>query len=154
MRSDLGRAVAVLALCIAASTDAGAQTPGRDAFDPAPDGGAAVVVGWSRSGFGTLSAVDAHRAPRVESRSGASDTRVGPTVEGTVAGVRANSLERRDAVPLAAAQGRPRLGQSKALMIVGGAALVAGLIIGDDAGTVLAVGGAVVGLYGLYLFVR
>jgi hypothetical protein len=39
-------------------------------------------------------------------------------------------------------------------MIVGGAALVAGLIIGDDAGALLAVSGAVVGLYGLYLFVR
>ncbi|MGH7546152.1 MAG: hypothetical protein ACREKI_08225 [Gemmatimonadota bacterium] len=38
------------------------------------------------------------------------------------------------------------------LMIVGGSALVAGLIIGDTAGTILAVGGIGVGAYGLYLY--
>lgn len=45
-------------------------------------------------------------------------------------------------------------GQSVALMAVGGAALVLGLIIGGSAGTVLAVGGAVLGLLGLYQFLR
>ena len=39
-----------------------------------------------------------------------------------------------------------------ALMAVGGAALVIGAVIGDDAGTLVMLGGAVVGLYGLYLF--
>jgi len=39
-----------------------------------------------------------------------------------------------------------------ALMIVGGAALVVGAVIGDDAGTLVMLGGAAVGLYGLYLF--
>jgi hypothetical protein len=39
-------------------------------------------------------------------------------------------------------------------MIVGGAAVITGLLIGDDLGAVLAVGGAVVGLYGLYQWVR
>lgn len=39
-----------------------------------------------------------------------------------------------------------------ALMAVGGAALVVGAVIGDDAGTLVMLGGAVVGLYGLYLF--
>jgi hypothetical protein len=39
-------------------------------------------------------------------------------------------------------------------MIVGGAGLLAGLIIGGDAGTALAVGGAVIGLYGLYLYLQ
>ena len=39
-----------------------------------------------------------------------------------------------------------------ALMIVGGAALVIGAVIGDDAGTIVMLGGAGVGLYGLYLF--
>jgi hypothetical protein len=37
-------------------------------------------------------------------------------------------------------------------MILGGAALVTGLIIGGDAGTVIAVGGAIIGLYGLYVY--
>lgn len=39
-----------------------------------------------------------------------------------------------------------------ALMIVGGAALVVGAVIGDDAGTLVMLGGAAVGLYGLYMF--
>jgi hypothetical protein len=39
-------------------------------------------------------------------------------------------------------------------MVVGGAALLTGLIIGDDPGTVIAVGGAVVGLYGLYQYLQ
>ena len=39
-----------------------------------------------------------------------------------------------------------------ALMIVGGAALVIGAVIGDDAGTLVMLGGAGIGLYGLYLF--
>jgi hypothetical protein len=39
-------------------------------------------------------------------------------------------------------------------MIVGGAALLTGLIIGDEVGTVLAVGGAGVGLYGLYRYLQ
>jgi hypothetical protein len=47
---------------------------------------------------------------------------------------------------------RPSRGSGVGLMILGGAALVTGLIIGDDAGTVIAVGGALVGLYGLYVY--
>ena len=39
-----------------------------------------------------------------------------------------------------------------ALMIVGGAALVVGAVIGNDAGTLVMLGGAGIGLYGLYLF--
>ena len=54
----------------------------------------------------------------------------------------------------AAAQRRRGLGQPIALMVVGGAALLTGLIIGDDAGTVIAVGGALVGLYGLYEYLQ
>jgi hypothetical protein len=41
---------------------------------------------------------------------------------------------------------------SVALMIVGGAALVVGAVIGGDPGTLVMLGGAGVGLYGLYLF--
>ena len=39
-----------------------------------------------------------------------------------------------------------------ALMAVGGAALIVGAVIGEDAGTFIMLGGAVIGLYGLYLF--
>ena len=55
--------------------------------------------------------------------------------------------------PALAAARRP-FGFSQTLMIVGGAAFVAGALIGDDAGTVLMVAGAGVGLYGLYLYLR
>lgn len=49
-------------------------------------------------------------------------------------------------------QNRSSSRNSVALMIVGGAALVVGAVIGDDAGTLVMLGGAAVGLYGLYLF--
>ena len=46
-------------------------------------------------------------------------------------------------------------GRSVAYMIAGGALFVAGLLIDDnDAGTVLMLGGAVIGAYGLYLHFR
>ena len=45
-------------------------------------------------------------------------------------------------------------GQPEALMIVGGAAFLAGALIGDDAGTIVMVGGAGIGLYGLYLYLQ
>lgn len=46
------------------------------------------------------------------------------------------------------------LGQARALMFVGAGAFVAGAIIGGDAGTLIMVGGAVVGLYGLYEYLK
>jgi hypothetical protein len=39
-------------------------------------------------------------------------------------------------------------------MIVGGAAFLTGVLVGDDAGTVMMLAGAGVGLYGLYLYLR
>ena len=39
-------------------------------------------------------------------------------------------------------------------MIVGGALLIGGLVIGDDAGTIVALGGLGIGIYGLYLYVQ
>jgi hypothetical protein len=46
---------------------------------------------------------------------------------------------------------RRRVSRAETLMIVGGAALVTGLVVGDDAGTVLILAGAGIGGYGLYL---
>jgi hypothetical protein len=60
-----------------------------------------------------------------------------------------------DAMDASTATGaQPRMGESMAMMVVGGAALVAGLIIGGGPGTVLALGGAVIGLIGLYQYLR
>jgi hypothetical protein len=45
-------------------------------------------------------------------------------------------------------------GTDGVLMIVGGAGFIAGLIIGGGGGTAIAIAGAVVALYGLYLYLR
>lgn len=44
--------------------------------------------------------------------------------------------------------------QSRAMMVVGGVALVVGAVIGNTAGTLVMVGGAVVGLVGLYDYLQ
>jgi hypothetical protein len=68
---------------------------------------------------------------------------------------RAGVTQQTSAELKTAAQARRRgMGQPVALMVVGGAALLTGLIIGGDAGTVIAVGGALVGLYGLYEYLQ
>jgi hypothetical protein len=58
------------------------------------------------------------------------------------------------AARLAPASSGPGLSQPQALMIVGGAAILVGAIVGDTAGDVFMVGGAVVGLYGLYKYLQ
>lgn len=76
----------------------------------------------------------------------------GPRMDAVRVGVEPAEVNAEAASSAAMAQ--PRMGQSMALMIVGGAALVTGLVIGGDAGTILALGGAVVGLIGLYHYLR
>lgn len=44
--------------------------------------------------------------------------------------------------------------QNRAMMIVGAAALLTGAVIGGDAGSLIMVGGAVVGLWGLYQYMQ
>ncbi len=72
-------------------------------------------------------------------------------------------LARDAAAPLAPARAdladarvaeRLHEGTDFALMVVGGALFVAGAIMGGDAGTVFMVGGAVIGAYGLYQYLR
>jgi hypothetical protein len=75
----------------------------------------------------------------------------GPTMDAARVGV----TQQTSPELKSAAQARRRgMGQPVALMVVGGAALLTGLIIGGDAGTVIAVGGALVGLYGLYEYLQ
>jgi hypothetical protein len=47
-----------------------------------------------------------------------------------------------------------RLGANVAMMAVGGAGLAVGLLIGGDAGTIIASTGGIIGLIGLYRFLR
>jgi hypothetical protein len=51
-------------------------------------------------------------------------------------------------------QRRRNMGQPVALMVVGGAAVVLGALIGDDVGTVFMIGGAVALLIGLYQYLQ
>lgn len=49
---------------------------------------------------------------------------------------------------------RRNQGSDVALMVVGGAALIAGLVVGGDSGQLIAISGAVIGLVGLFRYVR
>lgn len=76
---------------------------------------------------------------------------VGPTAAAAAVAVQA----RPDAsVEAAAMQQRAGLGQSRALMLVGLATLIAGAVIGGDAGTIIMVAGAGIGLWGLYQYLQ
>jgi hypothetical protein len=75
----------------------------------------------------------------------------GPTLAGATVGFhRASEQVTHGPVTVAAA----RSSNSTALMIVGGAAFLAGAVIGGDAGTIIMIGGAAVGLYGLYIYLQ
>jgi hypothetical protein len=80
----------------------------------------------------------------------------GPTIAAATAGIRAH-VETEDVTAQQSADRAARgagLGTGGALMIVGGAAFLTGLIIGGGAGTALAVGGVLVAAYGLYIFLK
>ena len=76
----------------------------------------------------------------------------GPTLDGAIVAVRAPMTATTREAP-GAALARP-LRQSETLMIIGGGLFLTGAIIGDDAGTILMVGGVVTGLYGLYQYLQ
>lgn len=63
-----------------------------------------------------------------------------------------------DAQRLAASTARmqddTRVGKNLALVLVGAAGVIVGVLVGDTEGTVIAVGGAAIGLYGLYRMLR
>jgi len=83
-----------------------------------------------------------------ETKPTASVTR-GPTRENARVAMHAAET-RRGAPPVF--QNKKSNRNAVAMMIVGGAALVIGAVIGNDAGTIVMLGGAGIGLYGLYLF--
>jgi hypothetical protein len=133
-RIALSATVAALALCVSARTALSQQVI------PSPSATSPTVASQAL-------------APRTPPADVAASTRgAGPTVDAARAGVTQESSE--ELKVSSAAQRRRGLGQPVALMVVGGAALLAGLIIGDDAGTVIAVGGALIGLYGLYEYLQ
>ena len=76
----------------------------------------------------------------------------GPTLDAATIGIHRDATQSAT-TPTNATPVR-RGDQPTALMIVGGVAFLAGAIIGGDAGTIIMVGGAAVGLYGLYLYLQ
>lgn len=99
-------------------------------------------------------------APTVDLRAldtgapvGVSRTPAAP-IGASVNGLRSAVHTRASLAPLSVNAQKANLGQSQALMVVGGAALIVGAIIGDDPGTIIMVGGAIVGLYGLYQYLQ
>lgn len=111
------------------------------------------------SAFGAIGVVPTSLVDSLTAVAGMTDTSAsplagtavrGPSTQVARVGAHAISSSRRGALPVI--QRRSSNRNSVALMIVGGAALVIGAVIGDDAGTLVMLGGAGIGLYGLYLF--
>jgi hypothetical protein len=78
---------------------------------------------------------------------------LGAPMTGLRAGVHARETSRPDRPTMAAPQ-HANLGQARAMMVVGVAGLIAGAIIGGSPGTIVMVGGAVIGLIGLYDYLQ
>ena len=128
----LGATLAVAAPVLAQSSPADAPSSRPDAGVPAVTPSDAPVT--------PDSAPTSASAPR------------GPTIDGARAGVTAPKSGGQESAAFA-----PRnrsMGQPLALMLVGGAAVVVGILVGGSGGNVLAFGGAIVGLVGLYQFLR
>lgn len=77
-------------------------------------------------------------------------TSMGPTRDAATIAVRHAAVADASA-PQPATRGHDR---GTALMIVGGAAILTGVVIGSGAGYAISVAGAVVGLYGLYQYLQ
>jgi len=97
-----------------------------------------------------VAAAAAESAPAV-SAAGAEPLSFAPTEPRARVGVHALSA---DAPAPVAPPRRDHVNQNVALMIVGGAGLIVGAIIGGTPGTVVMVGGGVVGLIGLYRYLQ
>ena len=90
---------------------------------------------------------------RAATASVVSDAPVGgPRLSGTQVGVRAHTQQALRTESVRQPDGMRRRGVPH--MIIGGVALIVGGVIGNDAGTIVMLGGLGVGLYGLYLFLQ
>ena len=74
----------------------------------------------------------------------------GPTVQNAAVGVRATATQ---PAPLDPRRPDP-VGHNQAMMIVGGAALIVGAVIGGTSGTIIMIGGGIIGLVGLWQYLQ
>jgi hypothetical protein len=139
---------AVAVFCLGAAQLAAQSATQADVREAPPAAAAIGVVPTSL--LDSVTAVAAQPAT-VASTAPTTETPRGPSLASArVASHPLSTARTTRAAPLI--QNRSSNRNSVALMIVGGAALVVGAVIGDDAGTLVMLGGAAIGLYGLYLF--
>lgn len=108
------------------------------------------VVGAARAGAQAPANAFHSRSPSAEIAR--SPDAGGPTRERAAVGVRAPHQEPR--VLNEAMRPGHSSAPGVALIVVGAAAILTGLVVGGDAGHAIAVGGAVVGLIGLYQYLQ
>jgi hypothetical protein len=128
---------AILGLIVTLAAPLGAQTMSPASPSAANDSTAALLV----------------RAPVAP---GVSDSTAARNTPAPVVDLRAAAHYNRSAqttTPTLLASPHSQ-GQPVALMIVGGAAILAGALIEGDAGRIFMVGGAVIGLIGLYQYLQ
>ena len=132
--------VIVSCLLVAAAAPLGAQARTAVALEPLSSDSVSVVTdstaARATTATGAASAANLGGAPLTGLRSG----------------VHARETSRPDQPTLA--PNHANLGQARAMMIVGVAGLIAGALIGDTPGTIIMVGGAVIGLVGLYDYLQ
>ncbi|HVT40873.1 MAG TPA: hypothetical protein VHE78_17670 [Gemmatimonadaceae bacterium] len=73
-----------------------------------------------------------------------------PVAQNLAVGVRAVAVQ---PAPLPVPR-RSDTSHNRALMIVGGVTLLVGAVIGGDPGTIIMIGGGVIGIYGLYKYLQ
>ncbi len=112
------------------------------------------VIAQSATGSAVGITSSASTTPNAPMTSNVAVPSAGPTTAASTVGIRAPVAQRSNAGAAAAADPHLGAGQNVALMVVGGAALIIGAAIGDTEGVLLAIGGAIVFLYGLYNFVK
>jgi hypothetical protein len=104
------------------------------------------------SGDSVRVAADTAQATAVTPTPTVSKSVAGASLVGLRAGVHAQETSRPNQPSFQASHAN--LGQARAMMVVGVAALIAGAIIQGTPGTIIMVGGAVVGLLGLYEYLQ
>ena len=112
-------------------------------------GAAVVFVAPLRAQNASLAAPVAAPAVAPVSQP-AVQTPAGPTMDAATVAVKNASSELKAPAP---APGK-YYDQGTKLMIVGGAAILTGIVVGGDAGHAISIAGAVIGLYGLYKYLE
>jgi hypothetical protein len=122
---------------------------------------AALLALFATPSLAQMPAAATPASPAFTSPTLTSSTLTGPTLTGASAAVRYVPASHPSPVdPTLAAnsalakRSRSGLQHSQVLMIVGGAAILTGLIAGGDAQPVLVIAGAAIGLWGLYRFLE